>query len=173
MDLSVEIVEFGSLTAAQRSELEGDEQDPFDTRGITLQYRSKDRHVGLRDDLGRLVASTGLLVAEVQVDRERFPVVGFGGVIVTARQRGRGLGRQVVEAALSTAGGLGPAFALLFCHEDRAGLYRKLGFAEVSEEVVVRQPVGYAPMPQRTMWRPLRPNACWPPGSVVVHSLPF
>ena len=56
---------------------------------------------------------------------------------------------------------------------QRAGLYRKLGFAEVSEAVVVQQPVGYAPMPQQTMWRPLRTHAWWPPGNVVVHSLPF
>ena len=173
MHPSMDIVEFGSLTAAQRSELEGDERDPFDTRGITLQYRPKGLHVGLREDLGQLVASAGLLVVEVEVDRERFPVVGIGGVIVTAQQRGRGLGRQVMEAALAKARSVGPAFALLFCHDDRAGLYRKLGFAEVSGEVVVQQPVGCAPMPQRTMWRPLRRNARWPAGNVVVHSLPF
>ena len=92
---AVEIVEFGPLTEALRRELEGDEQDPFDARGITMHFQPKDRHVGLRDDAGRRVASTGIVLVEVEVDRERFPVVGLGGVIVNAQHRGRGLGRQV------------------------------------------------------------------------------
>jgi len=169
----VEIVEFGPLTDALRRELEGDEQDPFDAGGITLHFQPKDRHVGLRDDSGRLVASTGIVLAEVEVDRERFPVVGLGGVIVNAGYRGRGLGRRVVQAALTKARKLGPAFAILFCHDDRAGLYRKLGFTPVDAEVVVWQSAGYAPMPQQTMWRPLHEKREWPTGRVVVHSLPF
>jgi predicted N-acetyltransferase YhbS len=169
----VEIVEFGPLTGAHRRELEGDEQNPFDARGISLQFRGKDRHVGLRDGAGRLVASTGMVVVEVEVDRERFAVVGLGGVIVNAHHRGRGLGRRVVQAALMTATKFGPAFAMLFCHDDRAGLYQRLGFSRVDAEVVVQQSAGYAPMPQRTMWRPLHGKLEWPPGTVVVHSLPF
>lgn len=169
----MEIVEFGPLTEAHRRELEGDEEDPFDSRGISLQFRAKDRHVGLRDDAGRLVASTGMVVVDVEVAGERFPVVGLGGVIVNAEHRGRGLGRQVLRAALRQAKNLGPTFAMLFCHEDRAGLYRKLGFSPVSAEVVVRQSAGYASMPQGTMWRPLHEKLEWPTGQVVVHSLPF
>lgn len=169
----MKLVEFGALSARQRSQLEEDEPDPFDARGVTLQFRRKDRHVGLRDDRGRLVASTGMLVVDVEVNSERFPVVGVGGVIVNARHRGRGLGREVVQGALARAKTLGPVFALLFCHEDRAGLYRKLGFAEIEAEVIVRQPTGYVPMPQQAMWRGLRENVRWPSGNVVVHSLPF
>lgn len=169
----MEVVEFGPLTDALRRELEGDEEDPFDAEGIRVRFRSKDRHVGLRDGAGRLVASTGMVVVEVEVDRKRFPVVGLGGVIVNAQHRGRGLGREVVQAALTKALGLGPAFAMLFCHEDRAGLYRKVGFLSVDAEVLVQQPAGYALMPQRTMWRALHKNADWPAGRVVVHSLPF
>ena len=169
----MEVVEFGPLTTQQRQELEGDERDPFDSSGFTLRYRPKDRHVGLRDESGRLIASTGMVLVEVEVEGERFPVVGFGGVIVSAPHRGRGLGREVVRAAVARASVLGPAFAILFCHEDRAGLYRKLGFVEVDGEVVVQQLNGYAPMPQRTMWRALRDKATWPSGKIVVHSLPF
>jgi hypothetical protein len=40
----MEIVEFGPLNAEQRAQLEGDEHDPFDTEGVTLRYRGKDRH---------------------------------------------------------------------------------------------------------------------------------
>jgi predicted N-acetyltransferase YhbS len=169
----VEIVEYGPLTDALRRELEGDEQDPFDARGIPLHFQPKDQHVGLRDDSGRLVASTGIVLSEVEVERERFAVVGLGGVIVSAQYRGRGLGREVVQAALSKAATLGPPFALLFCHEDRAGLYQKVGFTPIDAEVVVWQSAGYASMPQQTMWRPLHGRREWPRGRVVVHSLPF
>ena len=147
--------------------------DPFDAAGSTLAYQPKERHVGIQDDRGRLVASTGMLVVDVEVQAQRFSVVGFGGVIVRADHRGRGLGMEVVQAALAKARTLGPAFALLFCHEDRAGLYRKLGFAEIISEVVVKQPDGCAPMPDHTMWQALRSHATWPDGAVIVHSLPF
>lgn len=129
--------------------------------------------MGLRDSTGLLVASAGLVVAEVEVGNDRFPVVGVGGVIVNARHRGRGLAREVVHGVLGRARGVGPAFAILFCHADRAGLYRKLGFAVVNAEVLVRQPAGYVPIPQRTMWRALHEGARWPAGRVVVKSLPF
>jgi predicted N-acetyltransferase YhbS len=169
----MEIVEFGPLSAERRRELEGDERDPFDSVRVSLRYRPKERHVALRDEFGRLVASTGLVVADVEVNGQRFPVVGLGGVIVNAQHRGRGLGRQVVEAALEKARTMGPDFVLLFCHDDRAELYRKLGFEHINREVLVHQPGGYVPTPQRTMWRSLRANPRWPEGAVVVHSLPF
>ena len=41
-------------------------------------------------------ASTGMLVVEVEVQVQRFSVVGFGGVIVRADHRGRGLAREIV-----------------------------------------------------------------------------
>jgi predicted N-acetyltransferase YhbS len=169
----VEVIELGPLTPDHRAELEGDELDPFDSGRVALRYRPKDRHVALRDDAGRLVASTGFVVVDIEVDGLAFAVVGLGGVIVNAAHRGRGLGRQVVQAALAKTSTLGPRFALLFCHEDRTGFYRKLGFAEVSAEVVVKQPCGVARMPQVTMWRGFTREAAWPDGSVVVHSLPF
>jgi GNAT superfamily N-acetyltransferase len=169
----MEIVEFGRLQPDQRLDLEGDEEDPFDAAGSTLEFRRKERHVALSGDDGRLVASTGMVVVDVQVAEERFPVVGIGGVIVTAAHRGRGLAREVVRAALVRARTLGPRFALLFCHQDRAGLYRRLGFAELDLPVTVNQPDGYAVIAQRTFWYALRPDASWPPGPVVVHSLPF
>jgi predicted N-acetyltransferase YhbS len=169
----MEVVAFGRLTPERRRQLEGDEDDPFDTSGISLRYRPKERHVGLQDDDGRLVASTGMLVVEAEVAGCRFPVVGFGGVIVNERHRGRGLAREVVQAALAKAQTLGAAFVILFCHEDRSGLYRKLGFTEVRSDVLVVQPDGLAGMPQHTMWRALSPGATWPSGRLVVHSLPF
>lgn len=168
------IVEFGRLSQGQRAQLEGDEDDPFDTSQITLSHRPKDQHVALADEAGRLVASTGMVTTQVSVDGRRLAVVGLGGVIVSREHRGRGLAREVVGAALARAATLGPQIVILFCLEDRTGLYRKLGFSAVEAEVLVRQPSGYVATPLRTMWRGLRDGAVWPEGTpVVVESLPF
>jgi predicted N-acetyltransferase YhbS len=168
-----ELVEFGDLSDADRVDLEGDEPDPFDAAGEVLQFRPKERHVGLRGGTGQLVASAGLTRSEVEVAAVRFPVIGIGGVIVTAGHRGQGLARTVVNAALNRAQTMGADFVILFCHADRMGLYDRLGFHPIDERVLVRQPHGYAPISQRTMWRALRDGATWPAGPVVVHTLPF
>jgi predicted GNAT family N-acyltransferase len=169
----MELIEFEALTPERRAELEGDEPDPFGVGDVKLSFQPKERHVGLQDRDGTLVASTGLVVADAQVEEDRFPVVGIGGVIVRTPFRGRGLAREIVEAAIVRAARLGPRFALLFCRQDRAGLYRRLSFIEVSDPVLVRQPVGYQVMPMRTMWRALQPGLTWPAGRLVLHSLPF
>ena len=131
------MVESGSLTDAQRAALEGDEEHPFGTEGIELVWRAKERHVMLLDEEARPLASTGLLVVEVSAGGgEPFEVVGVGGVIVTRSHRGRGLARVVVEAALERAARMGPAFAILFCRDAIAGLYRKLGFEPVEPPVL-------------------------------------
>ncbi len=169
----MELVEFGRLTPEYRADLEGDEDDPFDSADSTILYRAKERHVALKDDDGHLVASTGMVHAEAEVAGRRFPVIGIGGVIVNARHRGAGLARRVVAAALEKASGEPAEFALLFCYEDRAGLYLKLGFTRVEDEVAVGQPTGVVVMSQWTMWRALRPGAQWPGGAVTIHGLPF
>ena len=61
----MEQIEFGPLTDELRSELEGDEQDPWDAARVPpMEWRPKERHVGLRDEHGRLVANAGLLVVD-------------------------------------------------------------------------------------------------------------
>jgi predicted N-acetyltransferase YhbS len=169
----MELIEFGELSDADRADVEGDEADPFDAAGETLEFRGKELHVGLRTDDGRLVASAGITTAVVEVAGQRFDVVGLGGVIVKASFRGRGLARQVVEAAVERARAMGPEFIVLFCHPDRMGLYERLGFAAIDETVRVKQPGGYEPLAQRTMWRALAPGATWPSGAPVIHTLPF
>jgi predicted N-acetyltransferase YhbS len=173
-DETLEVVEFGRLSEGLRAELEAGEEDPFDATGNVLTWRPKDRHVALRRPDGRLVASTGLVRAELQVDdRPPRPFVGIGGVFVTASCRGRGLGNRIVLEALRHARSLGPKLALLFCHPDRTGLYERHGFAEAAPPVRVKQPDGYAVVPQVTMWLPLRPGARLEQGRLTVHSLPF
>jgi len=114
-----------------------------------------------------------MLVVDVEVADECLPVVGLGGVIVNAEYRGRGLARRVVHAALAQARTMGPSFVILFCPANRADLYQRLGFTEITSPVSVQQPDGFEQMSLRTMWHPLRADATWPAGSVVVHSLPF
>ena len=170
----VEVVEHGPLTDAQRAALEGGEEHPFGTEGTELYWRPKERHVMLRDDEGRLLASTGLLVVEVSVGgAEAFEVVGLGGVIVAPGHRGEGLARVVLEAALERAATIGPDLAMLFCRDGVAGLYRKLGFERVGAPIRVLQPSGSALVPVNTMWRPLVDGAAWPPGAVLLRSEPF
>jgi predicted N-acetyltransferase YhbS len=170
----MESVEYGCLTPELRKQLEGDERDPWDAGRVPpMEWREKEEHVGLRDERGRLVANAGLLVVDVEVGGSRFPVVGLGGVIVNRRYRGRGLSLRVLEAALAKAAALGPDFMLLFCHDDRVELYRRLRFAVVDAEVLVWSGGGDVAMPMRTMWRALRSGATWPDGRVAVQSQPF
>jgi predicted GNAT family N-acyltransferase len=170
----MELVEFGRLTEELRAQLEGDEQDPWDAARITpMEWRRKEQHVGFRDEDGQLVASAGLLVADVEVGGTHFQVVGVGGVIVNRDSRGLGLSLPLLEAALAKAATLGPDFALLFCHQDRMGLYRRFGFEEVGAVVLAQGPHGQVEMPMRTMWRALRPGADWPEGRVVLQGRPF
>jgi predicted N-acetyltransferase YhbS len=170
----MELVEFDDMTLDRRAELEGDEQDPFEVTGVvTLQFRPKERHVGLRDGDAGLVASAGLVLVEVEAAGERFSAVGLGGVIVRREYRRRGLGREIVEAAVAKAVTLGPTVMMLFCLPDRVGLYRRLAFTEIRDDVLVEQPDGFEVMPLRTMWRPLKSGATWPAGQPVLRGLPF
>jgi len=172
----VELIEFGRLNDEQSATLVGNEDDPWDAAEFGLEWRPKDHHVALRDDDGRLVAAAGLVVVEVQFDDQPpIPVVGVGGVIVTASHRGRGLGRRVISEALIRAEAMGPEIAMLFCRIESAGLYRRHGFAEVPATVFVDQPDGIAEISGAggTMWRPLKAGARLPDGSVKVIGLPF
>jgi predicted GNAT family N-acyltransferase len=172
--VSLEVIELGRLDENQRSELEAGEADPFDAAGNTLTWRPKDQHVALREPDGRLVASTGFILGELQVeDRPLLPFVGIGGVFVTSARRGQGLGNRIVTEALRFARTLGPDLAVLFCHRDRSGLYKRHGFREVEAPVRVRQPEGYVEMPMVTMWRPLHASGTLAAGRLTVCSLPF
>lgn len=168
----MELIEFGELTEQQRLELQGDEADPFEVGEVTHQFRPKEQHVGLQDADGTLVASAGWVIADAEVGEESFTVVGIGGVIVRAQFRGRGLAREIVEAAIDAARTPEARFVLLFCRPDRAGLYRRLDFHPVPGTVLVKQTGGYVAMPLETMWRALRPQS-WPQGQLILHSLPF
>jgi predicted GNAT family N-acyltransferase len=175
-DPPVELIELGCLSDEQYATLVGDEEDPWEAAEFGLEWRPKDHHVAIRDDDGRLLAAAGLVLVEVQVGATPpIPVVGVGGVIVTASYRGRGLGRRVITEALRRAEGMGPEIVMLFCRAEIVALYRRHGFAEVPGPVFVDQPDGIAEISGagRTMWRPLKDGARLPDGIVKVVGLPF
>jgi aminoglycoside 2'-N-acetyltransferase I len=172
----MELIEFGRLSDEQYAALVGDEDDPWNAAEFGLEWLPKDHHVALQDVDGRLVAAAGLVVVEVQFgEQPPIPVVGVGGVIVSASHRGRGFGRRVISEALRRAEAEGPEIAMLFCRGELAGLYRRHGFAEVPRPVFVDQPDGIveAPAAGVTMWRPLKAGARLPDGIVRVNGLPF
>jgi predicted GNAT family N-acyltransferase len=165
----MELVELPEMTPEGRAELAAGEAHPF---GINdLQWRESDRYLALRDD-GKLVAAAGLVVATVEA-AEAFDVVGVGGVIVARPRRGEGLMRRVIEAAMTRAEQLGPAFAMLFCSFANSRRYARFGFREITAPVTAEQPDRVVTMGEVAMWRPLKPDAAWPDGPVRVRGLPF
>jgi predicted GNAT family N-acyltransferase len=173
-DQPMDLIEFERLSDQQHAELVGDEDDPWKAADLGLEWLPKDHHVAVRDDGGRLLAAAGLVIVNVQFGSgPPIPVVGLGGVIVTASQRGRGLGRQVISEALTRAEVMGPEIAMLFCRPEITGLHRRHGFAEVRRPVFAEQPDGVVEMLGVTMWRPLKAGARLPRGIVKVTGLPF
>lgn len=84
------------------------------------------QHIMLRDEQG-LAA-----YARVFPQPDEPDVAKIGRVLTT--RRGCGLGRQVVRAAMDYARNEGFTQAVLEAQSYAAGFYRKLGFAECSEE---------------------------------------
>ncbi|MBZ4318348.1 GNAT family N-acetyltransferase [Streptomyces huiliensis] len=154
------------------AEILGDAPDPFGVDAWGLAWRPKDEHFGVRWD-GRLVAHAGLVSLPLTAGGVRMEVAGLGGVAVALGTRGRGLARLAVTAALDHARDRGFALGLLFCLPDRVGLYERLGWHLLTDEVEVEQPGGPRVMPLRTMWTGLRADATWPSGPVRLHSLPM
>jgi len=161
----MELVELaGDHTDEERSQLIDGEHDVYEIGHLVLPPgRPRERRFALRED-GRLIASAGILIADVEVNATTFPIVGIGGVLVTHTRRGQGLFRRVIEPAIATAERLGPDFALLFCIRKNARLYAKLGFHTIEAPVTSTG----IEIPLDTMWRPLRPHAQWPAGPVTL-----
>jgi GNAT superfamily N-acetyltransferase len=170
----MEVIELDEITPQQWRAVEAGEREPWGGLAEGLAWANKQRHVGLRAADGELVAIAGALIAEIEVGGvERFDVVGVGSVFVTARERGHGLARKLLESLLAIAEDMGPERAMLFCRPQLTVLYGKLAFTEIHALVSARQPDGEIEMPLRAMWRPLREGVRWPDGRVEVLGLPF
>jgi GNAT superfamily N-acetyltransferase len=162
-----------AFTDGEWDELVDGEDDPFGVGDDPTEWRTKTHHTRLRDGGGRLIASVGLVVAEVTAGGEAFSVVGVGGVIVTWEHRGHGHLRPVLEDALEWAATLGPERAMLWCSQANVSLYSRFGFEAIAAPVKVEQPGGAVQLLMGAMWRPLREGAAWPEGDVRVLGLPF
>jgi predicted N-acetyltransferase YhbS len=173
-DRPLTVVQFGDLRRDQRSQLYGEDPDPFEMAGDRLHWQPKLRHVGLEDRDGRLVACAGLVRTRVRAgDGPPQEAIGLGGVIVAVAYRGRGLARQVVAEALRLGATLGPELAMLFCLPSRVGLYERLGFSAIEPPVLVEQPDGPVRVKLVVMWRTIRAGAGLPAGPVHLLTLPF
>jgi predicted N-acetyltransferase YhbS len=169
----MELVELAELGEADWAELIDGERQPWGP-GEGLQWREKDRHLGLRAEDGRLLAVCGAVVAEVEVEGSgAFGVVGLGSLFVTRSERESGLASRLFAPLLELAGELGPDRAMLFCRAELVPFYRRMAFAEIAAPVWADQPGGQVEMPIAAMWRALRTGADWPAGRVDVQGLPF
>src|SRR3954453_16949441 len=121
----MQLVELGPLTEADWDAVLDGEADAFGPVGARLQWREKDRNVGLRDVDGRLVAFAGATVVDVEVqDAGSFQVVGLGGLVVHRSLRHEGLMSRLVDPLLRLATTMGPDLAALLCRPDLVPVYR-------------------------------------------------
>jgi predicted GNAT family N-acyltransferase len=170
----VECVELDRVTEREWRALVAGEDRPWGAVGEGLQWREKDRYLGLRDPEAGLVAVAGAVIAGIQVEGVgRFEVVGIGSVFVTRNARGRGLVACLLKPLMTLAEEMGPELAMLFCRAELTPLYRRVAFREIGSPVVVEQPDRAVEMPLTAMWRRLRGKVVWPPGPVRVLGLPF
>jgi predicted GNAT family N-acyltransferase len=166
-------VELDRLTSEDWQQIVAGETEPFGALGAGLQWADKTRHVGMRDDTGKLVAAAGVVLAEVRIGVEPMQVAGIGGVIVTKHARGQGLGRLVIERILQIASELQVERAMLFCLPHNMGLYAKFGFQPIDQPVFAQQAAGVIEVPMRAMWKPLADDVSWPDGRVELLGEPF
>jgi predicted GNAT family N-acyltransferase len=168
------LVELDRLLEPCWEKLVAGEHEPFGGIGESLVWREKTRNIGVRTDDGRLVATGGALLAEVQVEQKPpFQVVGLGGLIVTRSARGRGLARLLFERLLQLAGEFEVERAMLFCRPRLMPLYGKFGFLPIDAPVWADQPAGRIEMPLPAMWNALISDASWPSGRVELLGEPF
>lgn len=118
---------------------------------------SKRARLGLTSSRFVMPVSAGLVSTEVESRRRALRRSRPGRRDRHSECRGRGLARRVIPAALDRTRTMGPASVILFCHGDRVGLHQRLGFSQVRSPVSVRQPNGFADMPQHMMWYPPPP----------------
>lgn len=170
-----EIIELGPLSLAEWIGLTGREPDAFGDHSAGVVWRPKDRHVGVRDEDGKLAAVGGVTVGSVRVaGGEPFEVVGFGGLIVRRDFRGSGLMTPLMDRMVTLGAEMGPDHALIFCERRLLPVYAGRGYSPIDDDVRVDQPDGRITMPIPALWRPIRPGVePWPPGVVEVDGLPF
>ena len=74
-----------------------------------------------------LIARAGAVAGCVRLVEVEPRQVVLDDVVVREDQRGKGLGRQLIQAAMNNRGGT----LYLCCHDDVFGFYEKLGFTQL------------------------------------------
>lgn len=170
----MELVELGALSLQDWVSLTGREPEPFGSVTASLTWRVRDRHVGLRDDDGALVAAIGATLATIEAaGGERFEVVGIGSLIVRRDLRGMHVMTPLADALRRLAQTMGPERAMIFCREELIPLYRHRGYERIEAPVWADQPAERIQMPLPAMWSQLHPGPGLPPGRLDVVGLPF
>jgi GNAT superfamily N-acetyltransferase len=118
--VAVQVASFGALDAA-----EGRPSTPPDERLRELSAR-RVRHLLATDPDGCWVAETGGRVAGVALALRRGPLWFLSLLVVDPAAQGTGLGRQLLDAALLTAGDASPAY---LCSSNDARALRRYGQA--------------------------------------------
>ncbi len=63
--------ELNDFLPSEMADVQDGELEPWGGLGESLEWADKERHIGIRDDDGRLLALAGLLTASVAVDKGR------------------------------------------------------------------------------------------------------
>jgi len=170
----MQIVELGRLSMRDWAQLVQGEREPFGETCADFEFRPKDRHVGIRDSEGMLVAAGGWSLVDVEVDGHgRFEVIGVGALIVRQDLRGSGLAQPIMDRMRELMAETGVERRLLLCEPHLEPLYARRGYRRIDDSVWVDQPTGSVRWPLRTMWRPVQPSADWPAGVLRIQGLPF
>jgi GNAT superfamily N-acetyltransferase len=79
------------------------------------------------DQGASFIAREGMIVGALTLIEVAPQTVIIEDVLVDEKRRGRGLGTQLMQAAMNSRGGT----MVLCCHDERLGFYGRLGFEEV------------------------------------------
>ncbi len=82
----------------------------------------------VREERGRVIAHVGVVERTVGVGGQSPRVAGVQSVFVLPAHRGRGLCRDVMQAAMTEAARRGLDFGLLFCTPQFGPIYERLGW---------------------------------------------
>jgi len=151
--IDVRLVE--QLSPEEAHELFGWGENIFETAHLNLTYRAKDpsvRHLVLYNDSHAPVSHAAVLPHHARANGQDALIGGIAGVVTVPGARRRGHASLLVRRATAFLRDEWHAdFALLFCIDRRVGFYERLGWREVSCEVLIDQPDGKVSCPFHVM----------------------
>jgi predicted N-acetyltransferase YhbS len=86
-------------------------------------------------DAENLAAVCRWIERDIEVDGQTQRIAGLAGVLVNPAYRGRGLGRQLLHAAMDDARERGYEWGVLFCGPHRRTFYEQFGWRVLEGEI--------------------------------------